>query len=63
MILCLLSDVRDFCIVPDNTCVKCLAMKIRCIVLKTYDISKKDAKDFINLGVKGYNVKCECVST
>jgi len=57
-VLVLIEDNRDFAVCKTGYCEKCLNKKLP--ILKIYNITKAEAIELQNYGVKGYNIKCEC---
>ena len=57
--LLLVDTNEDLIIITDASCLRCLQIKKSLTVLKDFGVID-DAKNYVKLGVKIYNIKCEC---
>ena len=52
------SSNEDFVLVVKPFCHKCAKNKV--MLLSSFDLSKNEAKDMYKLGLKVFNIVCEC---
>lgn len=58
--LCIVSSNADLIIISAESCTVCVERKLNLEILKKIEITMPNTKEFLSLGVRAYNVKCQC---